>query len=164
MAHSFLLIKGAIMSKKITEQVWALAQPVVEGFGLKLWDVEYVREGADWFLRIYIDKDGAVDINDCEKVSRAMDPILDDEDPIPDSYTFEVCSAGCERVLKRPGDFMQFIGSEVLIKLYQPKDGRKEYVGTLENYEDGSVTISVGDETIVFTKKEVALVRLYAEF
>lgn len=85
------------MSKKIAGQVWDLAQPVVEGFGLKLWDVEYVREGADWYLRLYIDKDGAVDINDCEKVSRAMDPILDEKDLIPDSYTFEVCSAGCER-------------------------------------------------------------------
>ena len=81
------------MSKKITQQVWELAQPVVESFGLRLWDVEYVREGADWFLRLYIDKDGPVDINDCEKVSRAIDPLLDEKDPIPDSYSFEVCSA-----------------------------------------------------------------------
>lgn len=152
------------MSKKITQRVWEIAQPVVEGFGLKLWDVEYVREGAEWFLRIYIDKEGAVDISDCEKVSRAMDPILDEEDPIPDSYNFEVCSAGCERTLKRPGDFEQFIGSMVLVKLYRPKEGRKEYVGKLSAYENGTVTITVNEEEVVFTPEETALVRLYVEF
>ena len=152
------------MSKKITQQVWALAQPVVEGFGLKLWDVEYVREGADWFLRLYIDKDGPVDIRDCEQVSRAMDPILDEKDPIPDSYTFEVCSAGCERVLKRPSDFQQFLGSRVLVKLYRPRDGRKEYVGTLKAYENGTTTLETDQETMEFTPEETAQVRLYAEF
>lgn len=152
------------MSKKITQQVWLLAQPVVEGFGLRLWDVEYVREGGEWYLRIYIDKDTPVDINDCEKVSRALDPILDEEDPIPDSYNFEVCSAGCERVLKRPGDFEQFIGAKVLVKLYRPREGRKEYIGTLVSYDDGAVTLSTESETITFAPAETALVRLYAEF
>ena len=152
------------MSRKITERVWALAQPVVEGFGLRLWDVEYVREGADWFLRLYIDKDGPVDIEDCVRVSQAMDPILDEEDPIPDSYTFEVCSAGCERTLKRPGDFAQFLGSKVLVKLYGPKDGRKEYVGVLQSWEDGTTTLDVDGTTMEFTKAETAQVRLYAEF
>lgn len=152
------------MSKKITQKVWEIAQPVVEGFGLRLWDVEYVREGADWFLRVYIDKDGAVDISDCEKVSRAMDPILDEEDPIPDSYSFEVCSAGCERTLKRPGDFQQFMGSMVLVKLYRPRDGRKEYVGKLAAYDEGKITLEAGEETIVFTPEETAMVRLYVEF
>jgi ribosome maturation factor RimP len=138
---------------------------VVEGFGLRLWDVEYVREGADWFLRLYIDKDGAVDISDCEKVSRAMDPILDEQDPIPDSYTFEVCSAGCERTLKRPGDFLQFLGSKVLLKLYRPRDGRKEFIGILKNYDSGTVTLELdGQNTMEFTPEETALVRLYAEF
>ena len=152
------------MSKKITQQVWELAQPVVEGFGLRLWNVEYVREGADWFLRLYIDKDAPVDINDCEKVSRAMDPILDEADPIPDSYTFEVCSAGCERTLKRPEDFKQFLGSKVLVKLYRARDGRKEYVGVLKDYQDGAVTLETEQNTMEFTPQETALVRLYAEF
>lgn len=79
---------------KITEQVRQFAEPVVLQYGCTLWDVEYVREGSDWFLRLYIDKDGGVNIADCEAISRAMDPILDEKDPIPDSYTFEVCSAG----------------------------------------------------------------------
>ncbi len=152
------------MSKKITQQVWSLAQPVVEGLGLRLWDVEYVREGADWFLRLYIDKDEPVDIEDCVRVSQAMDPILDEEDPIPDSYHFEVCSAGCERTLKRPGDFQQFLGSKVLVKLYRPRDGKKEFVGTLRSYQDGTVTVEIGDTAMEFTQAETALVRLYAEF
>ena len=149
---------------KITEQVWAFAEPVVQAHGCSLWDVEYVREGADWFLRLYIDKPGGVDINDCEAISRAVDPILDEKDPIPDSYSFEVCSAGLERVLKRPGDFEQFLGSMVLVKLYKPVDGRKEIVGTLTGYEDGAVTITVNGSPVRFEKNEVALVRLYVEF
>ena len=149
---------------KITQQVWQFAEPVVKELGCSLWDVEYVREGADWFLRLYIDKDGGVDINDCEAVSRAVDPILDEKDPIPDSYHFEVCSAGLERVLKRPSDFEAFMGSTVLVKLYRPKDGQKEFVGTLSGYEDGSVTLTVGANSTTFEKTEVALVRLYVEF
>ena len=150
--------------KKVTETVRELALPVVEENGCKLWDVEYVREGADWFLRVYIDKDGPVDISDCENVSRALDPILDEEDPIPDSYTFEVCSAGCERVLKRPGDFQQFLGSKVLLRLYRPRDGRKEYIGVLKDYQDGTISLEVGEEAMTFTPEETAMVRLYAEF
>ena len=149
---------------KITEQVWQFAEPVVKEHGCSLWDVEYVREGADWFLRLYIDKDGGVDINDCEAVSRAVDPILDEKDPIPDSYHFEVCSAGLERVLKRPGDFEQFMGATVLVKLYRPKNGQKEFVGTLNGYEDGNVTVTGGNDTVTFEKNEVALTRLYVEF
>ena len=149
---------------KITDRVWKLAEPVAAQFGLRIWDIEYVREGADWFLRVYIDKDGPVDINDCENVSRALDPILDEEDPIPDSYTFEVCSAGCERVLKRPGDFQQFLHSPVLVKLYRPRDGAKEYPGTLEGYDNGRVTIATGSVSLTFEKSEIAQVRLRVEF
>ena len=149
---------------KVTEQVAQFAEPVVQAHGCTLWDVEYVREGADWFLRVYIDKDGPVDISDCENVSRALDPILDEEDPIPDSYTFEVCSAGCERVLKRPGDFQQFLGSKVLLRLYRPRDGRKEYIGVLKDYQDGTISLEVGEEAMTFTPEETAMVRLYAEF
>ena len=152
------------MRMKITEQVEAFSRPVVEALGCSLWDVEYVREGGEWFLRLYIDKEGGVDIDDCEKISRAIDPILDEKDPIPDSYQFEVCSAGLERVLKRPRDFERFMGSPVLVKLYTPKGGRKEFAGTLTGYEDGRVTVTVGNETYTFEKAEVAMVRLRVEF
>ena len=149
---------------KITEQVWQFAEPLVQAQGCSLWDVEYVREGGEWFLRLYIDKDGGVDIDDCEAVSRAVDPVLDEKDPIPESYRFEVCSAGLERVLKRPSDFERFLAEPVLVKLYRPKDGRKEFPGVLKGYKDGDITISAGGQEITFEKAEVALVRLRVEF
>ena len=149
---------------KITEQVWQFAEPLVQANGCSLWDVEYVREGGEWFLRLYIDKEGGVNIDDCEAVSRAVDPVLDEKDPIPESYRFEVCSAGLERVLKRPSDFERFLGAPVLVKLYRPKDGAKEFPGTLTAYRDGAVNISMGVKEITFEKAEVALVRLRVEF
>ena len=149
---------------KVTEQVAGFAQPIVESLGCKLWDVEFVREGSEQFLRLYIDKDGGVDIEDCEKIHRAVDPVLDEKDPIQTSYHFEVCSAGLERALKRPSDFEQFMGSPILIKLYRPKNGLKEFPAVLRGYEDGRITAESGKETITFEKSEVALVRLRVEF
>lgn len=149
---------------KITEQVWQFAEPLVQANGCSLWDVEYVREGGEWFLRLYIDKEGGVDIDDCEAVSRAVDPVLDEKDPIPESYRFEVCSAGLERVLRRPSDFARYMGEKVLVKLYRPKDGSKEFPGVLAGYEDGTVTLQAGTRIHVFEKSEVALVRLRVEF
>jgi len=149
---------------KITDLVASLAKPVVEAHGCELWDVEYVREGSDYFLRIYLDKEGGVDINDCEAVSRAMDPILDEKDPIEGSYHFEVCSAGLERTLKRPGDFERFMGSNITVKLYRPRNGLKEIPCVLAGYDNDKVTVTAGKETITFEKSEVALVRLRVEF
>ena len=149
---------------KITDQVWSFSEPVVESLGCSLWDVEYVREGGEWFLRLYIDKDGGVSINDCEAVSRAIDPILDEKDPIEQSYRFEVCSAGLERVLKRPSDFERFLGADVLVKLYRPKNGVKEFPSVLKAYDDGRVTVEYGGQVLTFEKNEVALVRLRATF
>ena len=149
---------------KVTELVASFAKPVVEEKGCELWDVEYVREGSEYFLRLYIDKEGGVDINDCEAVSRAVDPILDEKDPIQGSYHFEVCSAGLERALKRPGDFERFLGSNITVKLYRPRNGLKEIPCVLTGYEEGKVTVQAGKETITFEKSEVALVRLRVEF
>lgn len=149
---------------KVTEIVAEFARPVVESYGCTLWDVEYVREGADYFLRLYIDREGGVDISHCEAISRAVDPILDEKDPIAGSYHFEVCSAGLERVLKRPGDFAQFIGSPIQIKLYRPRNGLKELPGVLLGYEEGRITAQCGKETVTFEKSEVAQVRLRVEF
>ena len=149
---------------KVTDLVTSFAQPIVEGFGCKLWDVEYVREGSERFLRLYIDKDGGVDIDDCEKIHRAVDPVLDEKDPIAESYHFEVCSAGLERALKRPGDFEQFMGSPITVKLYRPRNGLKEIPCVLTGYDNGRVTVTAGKETITFEKSEVALVRLRVEF
>lgn len=152
-----------IMSK-ITEIVTDLARSVVEEEGCSLWDVEYVKEAGQWYLRVFIDKNGGVDIDDCERISRRLDPILDEADPIPDSYVFEVGSAGIERELKRASDFEQFMGSEVEVRLYQPQNGSKIFVGTLESYENGDVTIKAGDRSIKFEKGGIALVKLHASF
>lgn len=149
---------------KVTELVESFARPIVESLGCELWDVEYVREGSEYFLRLYLDKEGGVDISDCEAVSRAVDPILDEKDPIPGSYHFEVCSAGLERTLKRPGDFQRFLGSPITVKLYRPRDGLKEIPCVLRGYEDGRLTVEAGKNTIAFEKSEVALVRLRVEF
>ena len=149
---------------KITELVAGLAGPAVEAAGCELWDVEYVREAGSWYLRLYIDKAGGVDILDCEQVSRAVSDLLDEADPIEGSYTFEVSSAGVERPLKRPGDYERFMGSPVLVKLYKARDGRKEFAGVLTGYENGDVTITAGERTVTFPKAEVALCRLRIEF
>ena len=149
---------------KITDLVTEFAKPIVEEKGCTLWDVEYVREGSERFLRVYIDKDGGVCIDDCEAVHRAIDPVLDEKDPIPESYHLEVCSAGLERPLRRPGDFEKFLGSPILVKLYRPRNGLKELPCVLRGYEDGKVTVEAGKETFTFEKSEVALVRLRVEF
>ena len=149
---------------KISEQVWQFSEPLVKACGCSLWDVEYVREGGEWYLRLYIDKEGGVDIDDCEAVSRAVDPVLDEKDPIPESYRFEVCSAGLERTLKRPSDFERFMGAAVMVKLYRPKDGSKEFPGVLKGYENGDVILDYGNQELRFEKSEVALVRLRVEF
>ncbi len=147
---------------KITDKVTAIVKPIVEEEGCSLWDVEYVREAGSWYLRIYIDKVGGVDIEDCERISRRLDPVLDEADPIPDSYVFEVGSAGIERELKRPGDFEAFLGSDVEVRLYQPVNGQKSFVGTLLSYDNGTTTIEIGGKTLSFNKTQTAQVRLHA--
>jgi len=149
---------------KVTETVSALALPIVEGAGCALWDVEYVKEAGEWFLRVYIDKEGGVSIDDCEAVSRPLSDALDEADPIPDSYTFEVSSAGADRVLKRPEHFEQFLGSEVEVRLYRARDGRKDHVGLLRAYGDGNVTLEENGVPAAFEKQEIAQVRLYPRF
>ena len=149
---------------KVTDTVAALAAPVVEAAGCTLWDVEYVKEAGQWFLRLYIDKEGGISIEDCEAVSRPMSDLLDEADPIEGSYVFEVSSAGADRVLKTPEHFDQFMNTEVEVKLYRPREGRKEFVGLLQSYADGGVVIDMNGQSAEFTKQEIALVRLYPRF
>ena len=152
--------------KKSTELTAELAAPVIAERGCTLWDVEYVKEAGTWYLRVLLDKEGGVDILDCEAVSRRLSDLLDEADPIEGSYTLEVGSAGAERALKRPGDFQRYLGSPVLVKLYRNQDGRKEFPGVLTGYDEatGDVTITVGKQEMTFAKKDIALVRLRVEF
>ncbi len=145
---------------RITDAVTALASPAAAELGLEIWDVEYVREAGQWVLRVYIDKDGGVSINDCEALSKRLDPLLDEQDPIPDSYVFEVSSAGAERELKRPGDFEKFMGHTAEVRLYKSVDNSKSFIGVLAGYDNGNVTLEVGEKTYVFEKAQVAHVRL----
>ena len=146
---------------RLTEKISALARPIIEEEGCSLWDVEYVREAGTWYLRVFIDKADGVSIDDCERVSRRLDPVLDAEDPIAESYVFEVGSAGADRELKRPQDFEQFMGSEVEVRLYRPMDGSKRFVGTLAAYGDGAVTLVQNGQQLRFEKDQIAQVRLY---
>ncbi|MEL4106514.1 ribosome maturation factor RimP [Oscillospiraceae bacterium WX1] len=146
--------------KKVTDKVAALAEPVVRQFGCELWDVEYVKEAGYWYLRVYIDRDGGATLDDCENISRALDPLLDEHDPVPDSYTFEVSSAGAERALRRPSDFARFQGHLVEVKLYKAQGGRKEFVGTLVDGTGDTVDIKIADTLHQLPKSEVANVRL----
>ena len=145
---------------KVTDVVAALAAPVVEEHGCTLWDVEYVREGGEWFLRLYIDKEGGVSINDCEAVSRPVSDLLDEADPIEGSYTFEVSSAGLERQLKKPEHFSACMGQLVDVKFYRPVNGSKERTGVLEGWQDGDVTV----DGVTYEKKDIAAVRLHVTF
>lgn len=151
--------------KKVTEIVRELAEPVVIENGCELWDVEYVREAGQWYLRLYLDKKGGVNILDCEAVSRKVSDLLDEVDPIESSYVFEVSSAGCERQLKRPSDFEKFMGEPILLKTYKPVAGRKEFAGVLAGYDNGSVLVDMGSgDPLWFEKADIAMVRLRVEF
>ncbi len=147
---------------KLTDRIAEMARPIIEQEGCSLWDVEYLKEAGTWYLRIFIDKTGGVNIDDCERISRRLDELLDEADPIPESYVFEVGSAGIERELKRPSDFEAFLGSEVEVKLYQPVDGKKSFIGKLCGYEDGTTEIEVRGKSLRFNKQQTAQVRLHA--
>ena len=139
--------------------------PIVEEYGFELVDVEYVKEGSNWYLRAYIDKPGGISVDDCEKVSRRLSDILDEKDYIEDSYIFEVSSPGLGRPLKKEKDFQRSLGEEVEIRTYKAIDRQKEFVGILKEYDKESVTITYEDaSTQTFQKSEIALIRLALDF
>lgn len=142
-----------------------VALPVAEAQGVNVWDVRYEKEGGAWYLRIFIDKPGGVNINDCENVSRAVDSELDALDPIDGSYCLEVSSPGIERDLVRDEHFAAFIGHDISLRLIRPQDGVRDFTGELTGYENGAITIRKKDgETVSFVKKDTAFVRLYEDF
>ena len=151
--------KGGGTVSKVRE----LCEPIVKDFGLSLWDARYEKEGADWYLRIFIDKDDGVDITDCEKVSRAINTPLDELDPIENAYCLEVCSPGIERELVRDEHFMQFIGADIMVRMRRPIEGiGKDFCGVLKGYDDGMVTIAdhSGENEVTINKKDAAWIKL----
>lgn len=145
-----------------TEQ---LVEPLVRKNNFELVDVEYVKEGGNWFLRVFIDKEGGISVDDCELVSRALSDLLDEKDFIPDSYVLEVSSPGLGRQLKKDKDFDRSMGEEVEIKLYKPIDKQKELVGYLKGYNSEAITIELDDEsTMDIPRANIALIRLALDF
>ncbi len=140
-------------------KVTGLIKDAIENLGLMLWDVKFVKEGTSWYLRVFIDKDGGVDINDCTDVSRLIDPIIDEADPINVSYYLEVCSPGLERELTEDWHFQKYIGEKVSVKLIRPKDNKREFKGVLLSYLDG-VTVQCDGEEITFDSKDLVYVKL----
>lgn len=138
--------------------------PIAEKYGVEIYDVEYVKEGSDWYLRAYIDKPGGVNINDCENVSRALSDEMDKEDFIEDAYILEVSSPGLGRTLKKDKHLEKSIGEEVELRTYKPIDKQKEFCGILKSFDAQNITITIDEEDKVFARTEVALIRLALDF
>lgn len=147
--------------EKLTEN---LLEDIIKENNYELVDVEYIKEAGNWFLRVYLDKDGGINISDCEIVSRALDIKLDEKDPIKDPYILEVSSPGLDRPLKKDKDFERSLGKSVELKLYKAIDGNKEFQGNLDSYDSETVTLEIEQEKIKFVRKDIAIIRLAVIF
>lgn len=154
------------MSKKETYEIRTeeLLQPIAAANHVEIYDVEYVKEGSDWYLRAYIDKPEGVNINDCEAVSRALSEQLDKEDYISEAYILEVSSPGLGRPLKKDKHLEKSIGEEVEVRLYKPIEKQKEFAGILKAYDKDTITIQMSEQKMVFAKSDIALIRLALDF
>lgn len=144
---------------KTTETVELLVKDLVEGMGFELCDVEYQKEFGNWTLTLFIDKQGGVTIDDCEAVSRAVDPVLEKADPIEQAYYLSVSSLGLDRPLKKDADYTRNLGKRIEIKLFAPMNGKKEFVGELVSFTDEQVTVRQDGSELVFERKSIALAR-----
>ena len=145
-------------------QAEELLLPIVERFGVEIYDVEYVKEGNEWYLRAYIDKEGGVNIIDCENVSRAFSDALDEKDFIKEAYILEVSSPGLGRTLKKDKHLLKSIGQEVEIKTYKPINKCKEFAGVLESFDENEIVISEDGKKTQFNRADIALIRLALDF
>jgi ribosome maturation factor RimP len=158
------------MAKKESyeERAEALLTPIAEANGCEVYDVEYVKEGSDWYLRAYIDKPEGVNIIDCENVSRAFSDKLDEADFIADAYILEVSSPGLGRALKKDRHLEKSLGEEVEVKTYKPIDRQKEFIGILKSYDKDTITIEIENDSetkdMVFAKSDIAIIRLTLDF
>ncbi len=155
---------GTNMKINIVQAIMELAKPIVEDLNYELVDVEFVKEGANWYLRIYIDKSGGISIDDCQAVSERVSDILDEKDPIEQSYYLEVSSPGLERPLKTDRDFIKYKGELVEIKVFQPIDGKKIFEGELVGLVDDKIIINQVGKTLEFEKNKVAIVKRAVKF
>ncbi|MEE1003119.1 MAG: ribosome maturation factor RimP [Acutalibacteraceae bacterium] len=150
----------ASSKQNTVEKVLSIIAPIAKQQQLKLWDVRYLKEGASYFLRIFIDKPEGITIDDCERFSRAIDEPLDAADPIKEAYFLEVSSPGLGRELVKPEHFKAYLGEEVVVKLYKAKNNQKEFCGKLIDYENDKIVIEYNDEPLEFLKSEISKVNL----
>ncbi len=152
------------MKESIAEKVEALAGPVAEGLGYALFDVEYVKEGPDYYLRLFITAENGITVEDCEAMSRAIDPLLDEKNWISEHYYLEVSSVGLDRPLKKEKDFRYFMGEKIEVKLFQSLEGSQDWVGTLSGFENGVFTIMTEQGSFQIATKDTRLVRPWVDF
>lgn len=151
-------------NKKIEDTVEKIALPVINDLNFELVDMEYKKEGSNWYLRFYIDKPGGITIDDCQTVSERLSKLLDEIDPIPHSYFLEVSSPGLDRILKKDSDFIKYMGFKVDINLYRQVNGKKKYTGELSGFTNDSITINENDNILTFNRSDISSVRLSVEF
>ena len=167
-AHSQITLRCGMSRKSYEEKTEKLILPVLDSLGLALYDIDYEKEGGAYFLRVYIEKEGGVTIDDCVDVSRAFNEILDREDYISDPYTFEVSSPGLDRPLKKEKDFARNLGNTVEIRTYRKIDGEKEFTGILKEYDADTVSILPDEDypenVLTFARKDISQIRLYCDF
>ena len=150
---------------KVEETVWKLAEPIVAANGLELIDVEYVKEGAEWYLRLFLDREnGTIDLDDCELISRALSDQLEVEDPISQAYRLEVSSPGIERPLKRTKDFQRFRGEKIQVKTFAEIDGQKQFIGVLEDVNEEEIALVVEEKNILIPRQKISKANLVWEF
>lgn len=162
--HSFALLKEELQLSKTEDTVLKLADKLADELGFFVVDVELKNEGGEKILRVYIDKDGGVDLDDCETFSRAFDAIIDEADPIAEAYNLEVSSPGLDRRLKKEREFLHYIGRRVEVKLFKEINGIKEFDGILTDYSEKTAYIDNNGETIMVNPKDAAYIKLYFEF
>lgn len=149
---------------KVEQKVLAYLVPITETEHVEIWDVEFKKEGPNYVLRVYLDKDGGISIDDCERVSRALEAVLDQEDPIPQAYLLEVSSAGLDRVIKYKQHFEKCMDKNVDVKLFVPLDGKKEFTATLKGFDGNVVTFQEDGEEIQIPMDKISSIRLSVEF
>ena len=151
---------------KIEDAIWKMAEPLIAENGMELIDVEYVKEGAEWYLRLFLDKEGdeGIDLDDCELISRKFSDILENNDPISQAYRLEVSSPGIERPLKRTKDFQRFQGEKVQVKTFSEVEGKKQFIGILQETTEETVTLDVDGTSIAIPRKQIGKANLVWEF
>lgn len=149
----------------IEEKVENLVQKPIENLGYTIYDVQYVKEGKDYYLRILIEKpEGSIDLNDCEKVNDAITDMLDEANLIKDQYFLEISSTGVERIIRKDEHLRKHIGQKISIKLFKPLNGEKELVGKLEEFNENEIKINKDDEEIIIDRKDISLMKKYFEW